>query len=655
MKTYSKFIILIIIVSVLVYANSVRNGFVFDDKFIIQKNDVIRDMSNISRIFKSTYWPQVQGEPNKGLYRPLTVLSYAVNYSIGGLNPAGYHVINILTHTFNGVLLFIIMLFVLKEDNNAELIALAVALLFVSHPVNTEAVSGVVGRADTMATLFVLLSFLFYIRIRPAAPRRAPIQQAQGRHRGKQAPGTKAAGLSKTVNLTQDRVSLKYYIMSLAFFAAGLLTKEIAVTLPGMIILYDMSFAGKAGFKLKNNLRYYAGYLAVAASYMMIRFSVVGSVGPTAIKQVMQTHGLAVRFFTVAKVFASYIKLMFYPLNLYCDYNSSFPYALSVTEPGVIISIILLFAVLLLFVVSYRKRKQVFFSLGWFLAAIFPVSQIIPIGAIMAERFLYLPVIGFCMLMGICVSEIIKKKKAPVFMVFIAFIVLFFSARAIRRNLDWYSDYNLWTNTVNAKPEVGRAYYELGTAALKEKKYDETIEAMEKCIELSRKVTDNDRKRYALLPETYLHWVWMNLGLAYQKKDRIDNAIYAYKKSMEVKPDYAAAYNNLGNVYLEKGMVDEAILEFRHCIAIGPNVPEGHYNLGIAYSRKGNDDRALELYKKAAGIGPGYAEAWNAAGIIEYNRGNYQRAAELFKKAFEANPNFTAAKNNYDLSIRQRN
>jgi tetratricopeptide (TPR) repeat protein len=221
----------------------------------------------------------------------------------------------------------------------------------------------------------------------------------------------------------------------------------------------------------------------------------------------------------------------------------------------------------------------------------------------------------------------------------------------IRRNLDWYSDYTLWKAAAKTVSTNARAYYEIGTAALKEDKYDEVIDAMKESIRLSGAITASDTKRYALLPESYLHWVWLNLGLAYQKKGETDNAIEAYKKVIEIKPDYVASYNNLGNAYLSKNMTEEALNMYKKSIEVDPNTAEGYYNLGILYSRKGDNNKALQLYSKAITIRPEYADVWFASGIVEYNRRDYARAAQLFKKAVEINPGFTAAKSNYEISL----
>jgi len=642
------YIILIIAVSVFVYANSIRNGFTFDDKFIIQKNELIRSLNNIPAIFRSSYWPKVQGEPNKGLYRPLAILTYALDYSIWKLNPAGYHIFNVLNHSLNGIVLFLIILLLQKGRENAELTALAAALIFICHPINTEAVSGLVGRADTLATLFILLSLLFYILMRRPVNQQVNKQVQQANKARQKAPHALSPFSREHWGAKSN---IKYYYLSLVSFGLALFTKEIAVTLPGIILLYDISLSGKGGGTSAGKLKYYAGYLAVMAGYMIIRTNVIGLVGPSATGQVMQGHTILMKFYTMVKVFVEYIRLLFYPVNLYTDYNSSFAYALKLTDPGVIISVAALFLYVIIFFKSYKRSKLLFFSMGWFLIAILPVSQLIPIGAIMAERFLYLPGIGFCILLGTGMSQVHEKKGGKVFILLVVLTALFFSIMTIRRNLDWYSDYTLWKAAAKTVSTNARAYYEIGTAALKEDKYDEVIDAMKESIRLSGAITASDTKRYALLPESYLHWVWLNLGLAYQKKGETDNAIEAYKKVIEIKPDYVASYNNLGNAYLSKNMTEEALNMYKKSIEVDPNTAEGYYNLGILYSRKGDNNKALQLYSKAITIRPEYADVWFASGIVEYNRRDYARAAQLFKKAVEINPGFTAAKSNYEISL----
>ena len=255
-----------------------------------------------------------------------------------------------------------------------------------------------------------------------------------------------------------------------------------------------------------------------------------------------------------------YIMSVFFPINLSVVHYVSIP--TSILEPIVLLSISIIFALLLITIKIYKYSKVVFFCIGWFFITLLPVSNIIPIGTWMAERYLYLPSFGFCLFIAVVIHKMYNSKIKQfseksikiIALSVLIFILTFYSVSTIFRNSEWKDDLTLWSETVKTSPDSAKAHNNLGHAYFENKSYDQ--------------------------------------------------AIAEYKEALKLYPDYDEAHDNLGIVYAKKGSYEKAIIEFKEAIRINPYNAMAHNNLGIAYFNTGNYDLAKQEFLRAIDLDP---------------------------------------------------
>jgi hypothetical protein len=317
----------------LAYCSSLQGGFVYDDVFFIKENPLIRDLSNVPAIFTSAFW-EASSHPGKTFYRPLAVLSYAVNFSLGGFDPFGYHLLNVLLHVGNVLLVFALADRLFRHT----VLSAAVALLFGLHPINTEVVAWVSGRGDILATFFFLGALVLYVRVYP--PEDSGPSEAR-------------------------RPWLLHGSSTLAFLL-GLLAKESAATLIGVLALYELAFrpsVPKKGLRL-------LPFVIIVAAYLGWRVTVLGElqVQPVAfVLNPLVEEPLLPRFLTGIKIFGKYLWLLLCPLRLSVDYSfNQIPVVHTPWEPGVVISALAVIGLTGLWLLCWVRDRVVFFGLGFF-------------------------------------------------------------------------------------------------------------------------------------------------------------------------------------------------------------------------------------------------------------------------------------------------
>ena len=375
-------ITLLILVCIVVYLNSLPNGFVFDDYAVIVENKYLKLPGiNFASFFNHSYFNIAGGEAS---YRPIATLSYYLIYAIAGLNPFFYHLLSVILHMIAVVLVYLISNLILKHRFSA----LFAGLLFACHPALTEAVDCIAYNEDLLAAVFFLLAFLFCVK-------------------------------SRENGLKTD---VQNYCLSLFFFVLGLLSKEMAITLPAIILLYDVSLrndADRKSFSLQLILKnikahglFYGGYLAVSLLYLTIRFFVLYH--PQESIKPFYGNLFERIIFLPAHIF-SFIKLAFFPVNLTADYVFSYPHHFFAASNLSGFLFVTGLAVGSVFIFKYSRG--IFFGIWWFFITLFPVYNIIPIYNPFAERFLYIPLIGLCLLFAIAFNTLMNKqfsKTVPV-------------------------------------------------------------------------------------------------------------------------------------------------------------------------------------------------------------------------------------------------
>jgi tetratricopeptide (TPR) repeat protein len=425
--------------ALLAYANSFRSGLVFDNYFAIAEDARIRHATsgNVQLILTQSYWYQTS---TSALYRPLTTLSYLFNYAIlgNGVAPAGYHWVNFALHAANIALVYLLGLLLLGEFAPA----LAMAAIWAVHPVLTESVTNIVGRADLLAGFGVLAGIVCY----------AGSVRSRGRR----------AGLWLGALLAASTI--------------GIFSKESGVVVMAAVFLYDVAYCRSAPLRF----RVY-GYLAAAvpvAGFLFARSKVLAGL-PAVIVPFTDNPLVGLDFWTArltaVKVLGKYLWLLVWPGHLSCDYsyNQIPPFAWRFTnweDWKAILALAVCAGAAALAVFCYRRSKPVLFFIAFFFAALAPTANLaLLIGTIMAERFLYLPAIGFagCLAWAGWAGFRRLRTRWPAARVaapaVLAMLTLALCARTFARNADWFDERSLWTSAARWCPDSYKTHHHLAT------------------------------------------------------------------------------------------------------------------------------------------------------------------------------------------------
>ena len=576
-------IILLIAIGAILYANTFSNEFVWDDDALIKENTYIKSWHHISDIFSKDLYYHKCGA---NYYRPTQSLSFMLDYHLWRLKPFGYHLTNMILHILCACILFFLINTI---SNGNQKLSLITSLIFITHPVHTQAVTYISGRADPLAGLFFLLSIFLYIK--SSRKRSTPI-----------------------------------YLCSIFSFILALLSKESALVLPFVLMLYDAIF----NRSLRSAKYRYMHFFTVIIAYISLRLFFVSFRANHSLFIGADTN-LYLRFLTSFKITESYLRMLFFPLDLHMD--RSLPWADSILNRDILLSIILL-TLLLVFTFRISKHSKIaLFGTGWFLINLFPVSGIPPLKAVIAEHWMYLPSIGlFLAITELCLKMLSNKsafKQTAASSLFII-IITFFSITTINRNRDWKNPIIFYQKTLQYVPDSPRLHNNIGNVYMKSNQIQKAIYHYKKAIEL--------KPDYAM--------AYNNLGLVYSKQGEHNLQISCFKKAIELKPDYATAYNNLGLVYDEHSGHNLQISYFKKAIELRPDYATAYNNLGVVYGEAGEYNLQISCFKKAVELKSDYAEAYYNLGIAYGKSGKHNLQISCFKNAIKFKDDYTSAYNN---------
>jgi tetratricopeptide (TPR) repeat protein len=549
-------IAVLVLLSLAVYYNSLSNGFVFDDYAVIVENKHIKDLSkNLPSFFNNSYFKIAAGESS---YRPVATLSYYIIYSLAGLNPFFYHLSSVLLHTLNVIMVY--LWFCLLPGGRFR--ALLAGLLFACHPALTEAVDCIAFNEDLLSAFFFLLALILYVK-----------------------------------NVDKGAASAGYFL-SLVCFLCGLLSKEMAITLLPIILLYDLTFRAGSGQALsvkyvvstvKSRWLYYLGYAGVSIFYLGLRFLIL-----TKPADGIKPHfaNLFERLLYLPNHLFSFIKLAIAPYDLNVGHVFSYPRAFFGFSHLLGLVFVLGLAVFSFFL--FRRFKEIFFGIWWFLITLFPVSNLIQIFNPFAERYLYIPVIGFCLVVPIILFGIFNRGPARTVaantatLLIVLVIISVYATITIARNRDWQDGLTLWSKTVTQSPDSGVAHGSLGRA------YQEQG--------LLKEAIDEYTTAVRLMPKNYK--AYYNLGVVYDQQGDFKKAVDNLKMSITLNPGFADAHYNLANLYHKRGLTDDAIRHYRKVIELTPDDFEARNNLGVAFAMQGDLDQAITEWQNVLKIDP---------------------------------------------------
>lgn len=553
----NKFIVfsLIFIIGFLLFFNSLNNDFVYDDLEFIKNNSGIKEIKNLKFLFSKVYY-----EISKELsYRPIATFSYIVLYYFFKLTPTGYHFVSIVLHITCSFLIFLI----LKELGFSSLINFFSTLLFLAHPVVTEAVNCIAFNEELFCALFYFASFYFYIKTKK-----------------------------------QSKKLLLYYIFSFLFYSLSLFSKEMALSFPLILLGYEVIIAKKELLNIsKKDIFYYVTIFFMSLFFIFIRNIIIPSLDTLPVVKELYPN-LYLRIIFIPFVFLKFIKSVLFPFFLNADYN--FFYPSSIFSPVSILSFVFFILYFLIFFYFYKKNPLVSFGLFFFFFSLFPVYNIIPIANPIADRYLYLPLFGFVLISAsflkiVFESFFIKDKifiKSTYALIY-GLVIVISSVLTILRNNVWQSDFTLWTDVLKKNPYSFRANYNIAIV------YSNNGN-IEKAIEHYKIATEIDPKSYQ---------AFNNLGILYLATKNFRSAINCFKKALELNNKHVNAYFNLALTYSLTNEKEKAIETFRKLIDFSPYDYEALFMLGKLLYETGNKNEAVVVLKKAVEIKDDFAEA----------------------------------------------
>lgn len=579
-------ILLILILGLTVYSNARQGGFVLDDYSLVKENFYIRSYKSLTMIFAKNLRESAHLGQSK--FRPIPLVTYMLDYSFWKLDPEGYHLTNILLHVVNALCLYWFVVWLFGD----YALALWASLFFIVLPVNTQAVTYISGRNDLLSFLFVLLSFIFYL---------------------------KYLGQSNVI----------FYLSAVLFYGFGLLSKENSLILPLLLLLYHYAF------KKKIRPVAFASFLSLAGFVVLLRLTILRA-APLRITDVDTVFQRLPGFFVA---FINYLRLLVLPFGLHMLYSRKH---FALTDPRVLFGILIFVFFLWLL---YKKRKKdalVFFGMGWFILALLPVSNIYPLAAYMAESWLYLPSLGFCLILAkIMAGSDFNNHLRLMSKLFLGGLLVFYALVTIKQNEYWKEPVSFYSRILKFNPESVVAYTGLGVAYEERGRINEAIKAYQKAISLGFAY----QKPYN------------NLGLIYYGLGRNEEAIALYNKAMEINPRFPNTYNNLGVIYARsKNPKDKerAVSLFRKAISLEPNFASAYYNLGNVLSDLGRHEEAVPIYKRVIELNPTHVKAYDDLGIAYRSIGHYDDAIIFYKEAIKLNPRYASPYYNLAMVYREK-
>ncbi len=611
-KQHERLVVLIVAIalSFLIFGNGLGGDFVFDDTSVVKNRADLKDTSYFLNLFVSPYH---QNMPKTGLYRPFTMASYALNHYLGG-SAFGFHLVNILIHAFNSFLVFWLIFYFLKS----RAIAYASFFLFLTHPIHTEAVTSIVGRAELLTFFWSMATIYFFIK--------------------------------------------KYKLLAGLSFFLALWSKETALMIVPILLYLDVYFSNQP------DSSYPPARLSLASKLSTARLSLAGVVGAvkrllflaiplgvysvfryialgkyfagdattTIVENQLKFVGFWERIFTALKVLAMYAERLIWPVHLSADYSYQRISTVKniFTSSEAIIGLFLLVGLIYLAVRFRKGSTRIGFGFGaiFFLFPYLMISNLIrPVGTIMGERLMYFPSLGFVVILACLLSRLIHMQglalhesypharlSLAAFCVILSAILVFFSLRTVIRNNDWKDSRTLFSATVKESPHSLITRTALAGVHIRADEWEEA----KKELEAAGNIHEDNAHLQNLL------------GIIADHEGQPELAEAKFNRSLELNPDAINANINLAELYLKYGELEAAAFNFKKVIEF---FPVAEYLIRYAYAEiaLNQPDEALRVLQKYAGGNFKHPDFSAAVGTAYFVKGDYRQALVYLKNARE--------------------
>ncbi len=555
--------LLVFVVAVGTFANSALNGFAYDDDAVIVGHPVVTEGRAVEAL-TSPYWPDAVS--GTGLYRPVTLSSFALEWKLWNGHPAGFHFVNIFVHVAVSLMVFLLIL-----EVSATLPALVGGLLFAAHPVHSEAVANVVGRAELYSALFVLGACLLF---------------------------WKGRGLSPVWRVAR--------LLGIgALFLMGLGSKEMAATFPALLILLALVRSDEAHVtdRMRADLPVFllTGVLLVA--FLGARFLALGSVLGDGPAPALMGLSAGQRILTSLAVWPQYFRLLVFPLDLVADYAPAVLFPALTWGPDVILGLLMILGAGAAVVFFWPRERLVAFGIAWFGVTILPVSNLLfPAGVLLAERTLYLPSVGLAFVAAGVVSWTARERRASLGMLLVTTAVVCgaFIVRTVLRNPSWMSSFTVVTTLGEEHPESFRAIWARAKGLSVVGEYEEAARYYQTAVELVPNA-------YSLLVEA---------ADLYGRREMWADAEPLLAHASELFPAHAVAWQVLSEQQLNQGRGREA-----HATAL--------QGLSLVGSDPYLWELVSESYVARGDYGAAIRARWASFGVADEDSEDWRRMTEL--------------------------
>jgi protein O-mannosyl-transferase len=537
------FALIVGVVGVLLYANTYHHGYAIDDEVAINLNqNVQKGFSGISGIFKQDFWEFLNQK--SGYYRPLPLMTFAIEHEFFDNNPAVSHAGNIVLYGITGFFVFLLLQKWFRSTN--QLLLLLISLLFISHPIHTEVVANIKSRDEILSSLFLLLTLY-------------------------------------TFDIYFDTKKAKYLIISCLAMYLAYLSKESAIIGLGLIALVAFTFKNQ---NISKSIISIIPFLIVTAIFFFQKVSMLGSLSGNIDKNltVYPYFMEKTQFLSTFKLFAYYLKMCFMPYPLLHDYSYNQIPSGKVSDIITLAGLAIFGGIVYLIFKNLSHRNWLFFGLTFFMFTIFPaLAFTLSRGGIFAERFLYFPLLGILILLVFSLNTISQKpvnqdvsenlqKSNFLLVIFSIIVIAGFSYLTIKRNPAWKDNFAL--NQADIEHGAENAMIQLHYANSYSDKF-----GVEKDEKLKKEYLEKSFIGYhKAIALTGIGEAYFGLGGLYRMQNKLDSAKYYLRETITRMPNYVIAYNDLGYVYEHMGRSVLASYYFNIATRVNPNYQPSQTN-----------------------------------------------------------------------------
>jgi Tfp pilus assembly protein PilF len=589
-------------IAFILYGNTIRNRYCLDDAIVITQNKFTqKGLGGVKDIFATESFTGFFGEQKQlvagARYRPFSIATFAIEKEFFGKNPHISHFINILLYALTAFFLYLILLFVFQEKQERKsFIPLLAAVLFLFHPIHTEAVANIKGRDEILALLCSFIACYLVLK---------------------------------------NQNKWIYSVFGGLIWLMALLSKENAIVFIVImpILLYN------SGFRVsKMYIKPLFSFTVAVGLFFVIRYKVLGDMFVSASTELLNNSYLDAtvnqKFATIFYVLGKYLQLLIFPHPLTFDY---YPYHIQLTGWGNFMSVFALVFYLFLSIAFFlwlKKKAKVSLSIAFYLLPLLPVINLFfPIGTFMSERFLYFSSVGFSIILAIIVAYLYTNlaKARPVLVVGFSLLIILYGFKSINRNTAWYNDYTLFTtdvktsvNSAKSNCSAGGALYEssdtIKNSEAKQRTLLQSIAYLQKSLQIHPKYMD----------------AWLLLGNAYFKLgNNYDSAIYCYTSILQMNSSHNLAKANLLAVAQSVKDFDIRIRAYNTILLYEPENFLANYKLGNLYGKEMNDiDNAMQYLRKAYQINPNSKDVCIDLGVAYGLRKEFALSAQMLENAY---------------------